>query len=162
MVIFHQITKLLTLLCVFTPLILSCAVMPTETSVNPASDRIAAQAGIPNESENPSAVIVPNVKPIVDATTLAAANTEAVNIVTATRLYLIDNPSITSFVSDKLWPGYISANPEAFYQIDPISLRITKVSSINEGWAGIVFSLSHQKWQEGNPDNDHDKDQDIP
>jgi len=123
---------------------------------------MAAEAGIPNESESAPIVIVPNVKPMVEASILAAANTEAANIRIAARLYLVDNPSTTPLVSEKLWPLYTSGTPKAVYLVDTVTLQIIKVSSSPGGWENIVFSISQLKWLESIPDNDHIEDQDIP
>lgn len=138
-----------------------CADDSTGTSVNPATNRMAAEAGIPDESESLIGIVVPNVKPMVEASILAAANTEAVNIKIAIRLYLTDHPSSTLLDSEKLWPGYTSDIPKAKYIVDPDSLKITKVSATAGGWKNIVFSISQQKWLEGSPDNDHMEDQDL-
>jgi hypothetical protein len=133
-----------------------------ETRINPATNRMAAQIGLPDESESAPVGVIPNIKPMVEASILAAANTEAVNIKTAIRLYLNDHPSSSPVSTDKLWPGYISNTPKAVYLVDAKSIIFLKVYSSPEGWDNIVFSLSQQKWLEGVPDNDHIEDQDIP
>ena len=159
---FHFTIIFLISFSILTSLLTSCAGNKTSTSVNLANNRLAAEAGIPDDSENTIGGVVPNVKPIVEASILAAANIEAVNIKTAVRLYLTDHPSSSPISSENLWPGYTSNIPNAIYTIHPTTLQITRVSTIQNGWKNIVFSISRQKWLEGNPDSDHIDDQDIP
>jgi hypothetical protein len=141
---------------------ISCNGHASSDSFNPATGRMAAQVGIPETTEGSSGGVLPNIKPMVEASIIAAANTETVNVKTAARTYLVDHPSISPLSSDALWPGYTNALPKARYRFDPVSLQITGVYSISGGWVNIVFSLSQQKWREGTPDNDHLEDQDIP
>jgi hypothetical protein len=131
------------------------------TQYNPASDRIDSLAGIPPESDHPSNGIIPNLVPIVGAGRLAAANLEAENIKTICRNYLADHTVLFQLTSDDLQP-YISGSLKAKYYMGPDSALITRVDIVTDGWIGMVFSLSRQKWIEGITDNDHPEDQDIP
>ena len=156
-----QLQVLIVVILLFTVSV-SCTGSKSPTGANPATARMGALAGIPAESEVPSGGIIPNVLPMIDAAILAGANTEAVNIKTATRLYLTDHPAISYLTSDKLWPSYINDTSKAKYYLVPLTSLITRVDSVSGGWSNIVYSLAQQKWEAGMPDNDHEKDQDIP
>lgn len=131
------------------------------TKYNPASDRMNSLVGIPPESDTPAGGIVPNLAPLVDASILAAANMEASNVKMAARTYLSTNPAPFFFTSDDL-QSYVNGTLKAKYYLDPVTALIIRVDVTYEGWIGIVFSLSQQKWIEGNADNNHLEDQDIP
>ena len=98
---------------------------------------------------------------MLDATKVAAANTEISTLKTLCRGYLADHPSLSSFTSDDLVILY-SGKPKAKYYFDRVTLLVTRVDMVSDGWADIVFSLSEQKWKKGAPDNNHGADQDIP
>jgi hypothetical protein len=154
--------QVLILILILVTVTVSCASSKFTSGANPATDRMGALAGIPAESEVPSGGIIPNVLPMIDAGILAGANTEAVNIKTASRLYLIDHPATSHLTSNELWPSYINAAPKAKYYLVPLTSLITRVDSVSGGWSNIVYSMAQQKWVAGTPDNDHENDQDIP
>ena len=129
---------------------------------SPASERMGALAGIPAESEASSGGVVPNPAPFIEAGRLAAANTEETTVKIGARAYLSDHPSATALDSDSLQPPYVVGQLKAVYRIDPMTIAITRVDSVDGGWTGIVFSLALQRWIAGAADGDHDKDQDIP
>ncbi len=133
-----------------------------ESQYNPASDRMGALAGIPADSDVPSGGVIPNLAPVVEAGRLAAANTEAGMVKTGARAYLVDHPFAAKISSDELQPPYISGQLKANYRLVLATQWVLGVESVPGGWAGIVFSLSQQKWVQGIPDNDHGNDQDVP
>ena len=135
--------------------------IPT-TQYNPATDRMGSLARIPPESDIPSGGLIPNLAPLVDAGKLAGANAEASTVKTAARSYYTDHPLATRMTSDELQPSYISGSTKARYQISIPTFSILRVDTVSGGWAGMVFSLSQQKWVKGTADGDHSSDQDIP
>jgi hypothetical protein len=132
-----------------------------QTTYNPAKDRIESMANLPPETEPPGGVM-PNLVPMIDAATLAAANLEAVNVKTAARAYFVEHPSSPAFTSDLLGPTYTSGTLKAKYFLSTPSCSVIRVEIAANGWKGMVFSISRQKWTEGNPDNNHLNDGDVP
>jgi predicted small secreted protein len=120
------------------------------------------QAETPTLTETSSAVLIPDAGGMIGSGNTAGANSEAVNIKTAARTYLLENPDAVNITSDALSPLYITPKPRAQYYINAVKGTITRVDTVSGGWAAIIFRLSDQKWVKGVPDNNHINDQDIP
>jgi len=117
---------------------------------------------IPEQFPGPPDLAVPNPGSILGSGNVAGANIEAGNLKIAANTYLADHKATLYLTSDDLVPSYLSAPARAKYYFSSTTGLITRVDSVSGGWAGIVFSLSEQKWIKGAPDNNHSDDQDIP
>ncbi len=116
------------------------------------------QGNLPVDAELPSAAGF-NPPAFSASAQLAAANLEASRLKTAAVNYLATQPGSVMITSDQLMgPG---SPAKAWYRFDAAT-SITRVDSVPDGWIGIVFDLSQQKWVNGTPDNDHIADQDVP
>jgi hypothetical protein len=127
----------------------------------PASDRMAALAGIPPESDAPPAIVVLNPAPLIDTATLSSANLEASVLKSLVRGFLAEHPGSRTVSSGDLRSLYSGGPPKAEYYFDAAAI-ITRVDSVSGGWDGIVFSLSGQSWRQGTPEGDRVGDQDVP
>jgi hypothetical protein len=158
----YRLSSTVVLMVVLILLASGCGGKGPQTTYNPAKDRIESLANLPPETELPSGGVTPNLIPIIDAATLAAANLEAVNVKTAARAFYVEHPSSSVFSSDVLVPTYSSGTLKARYFLNTPGCSIVRVETTANGWKGMVFSISKQKWAEGSPNNDHPNDGDIP
>ncbi len=101
-----------------------------------------------------ASVVVPNVASFMGVANIAAANTEILNVKTATNVYLADSGEFPGS-SDNLTIGgggstnYLSGSPKAKYSFSTVNGLVTQVDEVLNGWTDIVFDLSEQKWVKG-------------
>ena len=157
----YRLSSAAVLMVVLILLASGCGGKGPQTTYNPAKDRIESLANLPPETELPSGGVTPNLIPMIDAATLAAANLEAVTVKTAARAFYVEHPSSSVFSSDVLAP-YSSGTLKARYFLNTPGCSIVRVETQANGWKGMVFSISRQKWTDGSPDNDRPNDSDIP
>ena len=117
------------------------------------------QANLPVDSEIPATAGF-NPPAYVDTATVAAANLEAERLKTAAIAYFASHPDKVTASLDDLNPSD-AVTAKAWYRFDAAGL-VTRVDAVPNGWTGIVFSLSRQKWVKGSPDDSRLADQDVP
>jgi len=107
-----------------------------------------------------ASVVVPNVASFMGVANIAAANTEILNVKTATNVYLADSGTAFPASSDNLTisgggsVNYLSGTPKAKYTFNTTNGLVTQVDALTPsgGWTDIVFDLSEQKWVKGADD----------
>ncbi len=108
-----------------------------------------------------ASVVAPNVAQFMGVANLAAANSEVMNVKTASLAFLSDNG--TSFPSDSTYlmstgsggagvRDYLSGTARAKYYFNTGTGVVSQVDSVTGGWDDIVFDLSEQRWVRGSND----------
>ena len=105
-----------------------------------------------------AAVLVPNLATFLGTGKVAAANTEAANVETAALAYYADNDgkwpddSADLYDGDDLANSYLSEQPKAIYDFDPVSGQISSATTDANGWGtDIHWDEAKEQWVKGAP-----------
>lgn len=94
-----------------------------------------------------AAVVVPNISSFLGTAQIAGANTEAMNVKTASISYLADYGEFPCNSDNLSNLGYLSANPKAKYEFDTNGLILTADPIMTDGWGDTLkFDSNSQSW----------------